>query len=235
MNRPYTVCHIFSAPDGAIVGSFMGLPECSGALRQYGALRSTFDCSAILYGTTTMLDFCKGKVGTLSKERSPEREDYIAADAKAPFVVAIDRHGKLAYSENYLERHWKRQHIIEVLTESVSDEYIAYLKKLGISYLFAGKDDLDCAVCMTRLKEVFGIERLMIAGGGYIDWVFADAGMIDELSLVIAPAADGEDRVTVFEKCSKSSSQAISFTLKDVQKLEDNAVWLRYTLNNAVK
>ena len=235
MNRPYTVCHIFSAPDGAIVGSFMGRPECRGALRQYGALRSIFNCSAMLYGTTTMLDFCDGCVGKLSEGQTVERKDYISPEAKAPYVIAIDRKGKLAYSANVLERHGKRQHIIEVLTEQVSDAYLSYLQRLGISYIFAGETDLDCAVCMEKLKEIFGIERCMIAGGGYIDWAFADAGMIDELSLVIAPAADGEDRVTVFEKGSKSRNDAISFTLKDVQKLEDNAVWLRYTFNNSVK
>ena len=233
MKRPYTICHIFSGLDGGIDGSFMGNAACMGALKAYGALRATFDCSAILYGTTTMLDFCDGYVGKLPKGNSIERKDFIAPEAKAPFVAAIDRHGKLAYSKNCLERHGKKQHIIEVLTESVSDEYIAYLKGLGISYIFAGHSDLDCAVCMGKLKEIFGIDRLMIAGGGYIDWAFADAGMIDELSLVVAPCADGEDRVTVFEKSGKPHNDSIAFTLKDVQKLEGNAVWLRYDFDNA--
>lgn len=120
-----------------------------------------------------------------------------------------------------------------VADEAILDEYVAYLKELGISYIFAGRSDLDCAVCMGKLKEIFRIERLMIAGGGYIDWAFADAGMIDELSLVVAPCADGEDRVTVFEKSEKSHNDSIAFMLKDVQKLEGNAVWLRYGFHNA--
>lgn len=88
---------------------------------------------------------------------------------------------------------------------------------------------------MCKLKEIFGIERLVIAGGGYIDWAFADAGMIDELSLVLAPAADGEQRVTVFERTDKPVNRAFAFTLKDVQKLDGNGVWLRYLFNNAKK
>lgn len=75
----------------------------------------------------------------------------------------------------------------------------------------------------------------MIAGGGYIDWAFADAGMIDELSLILSPAADGEQQVTVFERTDKSLNRAIGFTLKDVQKLDGDAVWLRYNFNNAKK
>ena len=219
MNRPYTVCHIFSALDGAIVGNYMYAPETTAAREQYG--------------TTTMLDFCDGYVADLPKVKLAEHKDYVAPHTEDKYVIAIDRHGKLAYSQSYLERHGLKQHIIEVLTKEVSDEYLAYLRKLGISYIFAGNKELECEIAMVKLKEVFGIERLVIAGGGYIDWAFADAGMIDELSLVLAPAADGEQQVTVFERTDNSLNRAIAFTLKDVQKLEGNGVWLRYTFNNA--
>ena len=235
MNRPYTICHIFSALDGAIVGNYMYAPETTAAREQYGKLRATFDSNAILYGTTTMLDFCDGYVVDLPKVKPVEHKDYVAPHTEDKYVIAIDRHGKLAYSQSYLERHGLKQHIIEVLTKEVSDEYLAYLRKLGISYIFAGNKELECEIAMVKLKEVFGIERLVIAGGGYIDWAFADAGMIDELSLVIAPAADGEQKVTVFERTDKSLNRSISFKLKDVVILDGNAVWLRYTFNNAKK
>ena len=233
MNRPYTVCHIFSALDGAIVGNYMYAPETTAAREQYGKLRATFDSNAILYGTTTMLDFCDGYVADLPKSKPIERKDYIAPHKEDKYVIALDCKGTLAHSQNYLERHGLKQHIIEVLTKEVSDEYLAYLRKLGISYIFAGNKELECEIAMVKLKEVFGIERLVIAGGGYIDWAFADAGMIDELSLVLAPAADGEQQVTLFERTDNSLNRAIAFTLKDVQKLEGNGVWLRYTFNNA--
>lgn len=86
---------------------------------------------------------------------------------------------------------------------------------------------------MTKIKELFGIEKLVIAGGGYTDWTFADAGMADELSLVLAPAADGEQNVTVFERTDAAVNKVITLTLKSVKLLDGNGVWLRYTLNNA--
>lgn len=235
MNRPYTVCHIFSALDGAIIGNYMTTAKSRAAQQQYEETRGFFNCNAILYGTTAMLDFCDGYARNLPETMPAARKDYISPNAKDRFVVAIDRHGKLAYRDNFIERHGAKNYIIEVLTESVSDAYLAYLKKLGISYIFAGKNDLDCSVCMVKLRELFGIERLMIAGGGYIDWAFADAGMIDELSLVLAPAADGEQKVTVFERTDKSVNSAIGFSLKEVKKLDGDAVWLRYNFNNAKK
>ncbi|MGM9642436.1 MAG: dihydrofolate reductase family protein [Eubacteriales bacterium] len=235
MNRPYTVCHIFSALDGAITGNYMTTTESRAAQKQYGEKREFFNCNAILYGTTTMRDFCDGYVRDLLETMPAAREDYISPNAKGALVVAVDRHGRLAYSNNYLERHGRKQHIIEVLTENVSSAYINYLRSLDISYIFAGKDDLDCVICMEKLRALFGIERLMIAGGGYIDWAFADAGMIDELSLVLAPAADGEQKVTVFERTEKSKNRAIGFALKEVKRLEGDAVWLIYDFNNAKK
>ena len=233
MNRPYTICHIFSALDGGIVGNYMYAPETTAAREQYGKLRTTFESNAILYGTTTMLDFCDGVVVDLPKSKPIERKDYVAPHKEDKYVIALDCMGTLAYSQNYLERHSLQQHIIEVLTKAVSDEYLAYLRGLGISYIFAGNKELECEIAMIKLKEIFGIERLVIAGGGYTDWSFADAGMIDELSLVLAPAADGEQQVTVFERTDSSLNRAIAFTLKDVQKLEGNGIWLRYTFNNA--
>lgn len=235
MNRPYVVCHIFSALDGAIVGNFMMTEESRAAQRQYGETRGFFHCNAVLYGTTTMLDFCDGWMDDLPETMPAARKDYVSPNAIGNFVVAIDRRGRLAYSKNFLDRHGVRSHIVEVLTESVSDAYINYLRQKDISYIFAGKNDLDCAVCMEKLYKLFGIERLMIAGGGYIDWAFADAGMIDELSIVLSPAADGENQVTVFERTDSSANRAIGFSLKEIKRLEGDAVWLRYDVKNAKK
>ena len=233
MNRPYVVCHILSALDGAITGSFMSMPETAEAARHYGEIRKIFNCNATLYGTTTMLDFNDGYVENLPKGEPLPRIDYISPSANKEYIIAVDRKGRLAYSSNVLNRRGVCSHIIEILTEQVSDEYLNYLRKLDISYVFAGEKELDCEAAMIKLKEKLGIERLMIAGGGYIDWAFADAGVIDELSLVLAPAADGEDKVTVFEKESLSAkNSAIGFSLKSVEKLDGDTVWLRYKVNN---
>lgn len=162
-----------------------------------------------------------------------ERKDYVAPHKENKYVVALDCEGKLNFTQNYLERHGLRQHVVEILTESVSKEYLTFLQKLGISYIFAGNRALDCEIAMTKIKELFGIEKLVIAGGGYTDWTFADAGMADELSLVLAPAADGEQNVTVFERTDAAVNKVITLTLKSVKLLDGNGVWLRYTLNNA--
>lgn len=57
---------------------------------------------------------------------------------------------------------------------------------------------------------------------------------MDELSLLIAPAADGApDSVTVFERSEfLPISTPIEFQLKNVERLKANGIRLVYTVNN---
>lgn len=60
-----------------------------------------------------------------------------------------------------------------------------------------------------ELKTSFGIQRLMIAGGGYVNGSFLQAGLIDEVSIVLAPVADGNTRsVSTFENHGFLEKQA---------------------------
>lgn len=120
--------------------------------------------------------------------------------------------------------------MIEVLTEAVSPAYLGYLRSFGISYIFAGKESLDCGMLLEKLYRLFGIEKLMVAGGGLMNWSFVQEGLIDELSLVIAPVADGgTDSVSIFERADFLPAKApAAFELKEVKQVEGSVLWLRY-------
>lgn len=68
------------------------------------------------------------------------------------------------------------------------------------------------------------------SGWRFINWTFLQAGLVDELSLVITPVADGENNtVTLFEKSDGLPAHApVGFTLKSVDILNGGGVWLRY-------
>lgn len=113
----------------------------------------------------------------------------------------------------------------------MSSEYLNYLQKMGVSYLFVGKDSINCKLLAEKLYSLFGINRLMVAGGGTVNWSFLREGLIDELSLVIAPVADGNrTAVSIFERMdSVSFNKPIAFRLKEVKPMEGDTLWLRYT------
>ena len=126
-------------------------------------------------------------------------------------------------------------HVLEVLTGRASNAYKAFLHGLGISYIIAGEESLDIALALQKLKDLFGIELLMLGGGGVLNWSFIQAGMCDEVSLVIAPCADGSTKTqTVFQvKDGLSTDTPVGFTLKSAEALDGSAVWLRYTVNQS--
>lgn len=102
-----------------------------------------------------------------------------------------------------------------------------------MSYIIAGTDALECRMAAEKLYRLFGIRSVLICGGGMVNWTFLQAGVIDELSLVIAPAADGNpDTVTLFERSSLLPASApVTFHLKSVERLKEDGVRLVYAVD----
>lgn len=235
MERPFVVCHMLTSLDGKIDGAFFSTPETAPALKAYGELRGFYGCQATVYGTATMLGgYADGRVpGLPAPKQNPPIEDWISPEGKTmdSFIVSVDPKGELAFSSHAIEKKGRpASHVIEVLTEQALPEYLAYLKKLGISYVFAGVDRLDCTLLLKKLYSLFGIEKLMVAGGGVMNWSFLAQGCIDELSLVIAPVADGSTTaVSIFEQSEfLPYSSPIPLCLKQMKLLDENVLWLRY-------
>ena len=233
MNRPYVICHMLTTVDGKISGEFMEMPETTPVRQEAWTIRTGYTYQATLYGTTTMEEsYAAGRAPALPPADSPyPRKDYVAFSDVNNYIVSLDTEGILGWEGKYIEKKGRpRAHVIEVLTEKVSDDYLAYLHRFDISYIFAGKETLDCALMLEKLKGLFGIETMVMAGGGGINGTFLHAGLIDELSLIIAPLADGgSGAVSLFERAPflPPKSPAV-FTLEEVRRLEGNGVWLRY-------
>ncbi len=235
MKRPYVICHILSALNGRISGPFMGTAAALPAAGAYGSLRAELESEAWLYGTTTTKEFTGFQKPDLmegaeaSGARPAAEEDFVAAHEEKFYYVSIDTRGEIGWESSKMKRGGKTAHVIEVLTGDTPEAYRAYLRRNGISYIQAGDHELDCRAALEKLYQLFGIHRLLICGGGQADWTFLDQGMMDELSLVLAPAADGSRGPSVFDSCEESESgRAAQFQLKEVKQLEGGVLWLRY-------
>ena len=69
------------------------------------------------------------------------------------YYVSVDPKGKLGWQSDTLTYETTTAHVVEVLTEQASNDYKAFLRRLGISYLLAGKDTLDYALALEKLKK----------------------------------------------------------------------------------
>lgn len=237
MNRPYIVCHMLTALDGKITGPFMRTRAVDGASDEYERINASYHPQAWLCGrVTTDANFTHYRKPALDESAAQVPEgDYVAVADAPMHYISVDPSGKLGRETNVLQYEARPPaHVVEVLTDKASNAYRAFLRGMGISYIIAGTDQLDCRLAAEKLKSLFKIETLMLSGGGFINWSFLQAGLVDELSLVIAPVADGEnDTVTLFEKSSHLPAHLpVAFSLKGVEMGKGDSVWLRYTVRN---
>jgi riboflavin biosynthesis pyrimidine reductase len=219
-----------STVDGRIIGENWG-KNADKYGDVYEQCHNTFDSQAWMVGRVTMeKDFTEGRQPDLQKLIKPiDRKPFVGDMTATSFAVAIDAKGKLGWDMNNIDG----DHVIEVLSESVPDTYLQYLQNIGVSYIFAGKNNLDFTITLEQLHQLFGIKTLMLEGGGRINGSLLNAGLVDELSLLILPIADGTAGTpTTFEAGDKMPKKvAQTLKLLDVQKLQDDVVWLRYTMN----
>jgi riboflavin biosynthesis pyrimidine reductase len=121
------------------------------------------------------------------------------------------------------------EHVVTVLTEQVSDDYLAFLRNKGVSYFFGGKREVNLKRVLEKLHAALGIERLLLEGGGGINGSFLEADLIDELSVLVAPVADGGmGTPSLFD--AKGQRKARRLELLSVKKRPGDVVWLRYAV-----
>lgn len=242
MDRPYIFCHMMTSLDGKIMGNFMEAPESGPAGDAFYEIafgkEPKYQHQGWLSGRVTTDDnFTMYRKPELDVNAPAVPEGDFVAEIAPMYYVSIDPSGRLGWEKNSLTYIDTTAHVLEVLTGQASNAYKAFLRKLGISYIIAGKETLDYGEALTKLKSLFGIRTLMLGGGGVLNWSFIQAGMCDEISVVIAPCADGSIQTqTLFQaKEGLSTEEPVGFTLKSADVLAGDAVWLRYLVKERIK
>ena len=231
MDRPKIICHILQSVDGNIDGSFFAMPELRPVFQAFARIREEYACDAVISGATTASEiYANNTAGSLPNVQATyPRADWQAAQANK-YAVIIDGQGTIHWQNGMVERRGEKMHVVTVLQETVSDAYIAHLRQAGVSYVFAGKHSLDLPMAVQKLKELFGIQSMLLSGGGIVDWAFLQAGLIDEISLVILPVIDGGTGLaSAFDDSAFAVNHSpAGLALKDAQRLDGNVLWLRY-------
>jgi 2,5-diamino-6-(ribosylamino)-4(3H)-pyrimidinone 5'-phosphate reductase len=221
--RPYVICHMTPSVDGKIVASSWAVLRRASA--EYERTAKTFDADAWIIGRISMEPYAgKAKVPSRKVRQRISRTDFIANAEAGGYAITIDPSGKLRWTSNTIDG----EHVITVLSERVSDDYLAFLRSRGISYLFGGRADIDLKKVLVKLRRAFGIRKLLLEGGGGINGSFLSAGLIDELSLLIAPVADGGIGTPTLFDAEPGKGPARNLQLISVERLKGGIVWLRY-------
>jgi len=224
--KPYIICHMMSSIDGHALTDGWDRPFKKAAGELYEKLAATFAFDAWICGRTTMEEIAHGDGYPKGLAKAPlPRTPYFAKRDAATYAVAIDGHGKVAWKSNEA----LGSHVVAVLTEAVSDDYLAYLQSIEVSYFFGGKTDIDLALVVQTLADELGTARLIVEGGPHVSGSFVDAGLVDEVSVLILPLVDGRgDHPASFEVAKERWTQPHYLTLASADVQDGGSVWLRY-------
>lgn len=231
MRRPRVICHMTTSIDGRIAVD--GWPDrlAAAAGREYERVHASYEPGGWLCGRVTMEPFARA---TRSEEavaetyRGGPREDWTAPGDFDSYAFALDPGGRLAWQASDIDG----DHVVALLSERVSDAYLAFLRERGVSYLLAGAHDVDLARALEKIGERFGVETLMLEGGGRINGAMLRAGLIDELSVLVAPVANGRMGMPALFDLEGGDAVSRQLVLEAVERREGDMLWLRYRVEN---
>lgn len=223
MDRPYIICHMMQSVDGRVACDMVD--KISGD-EYYDAL-AALDCPSHVEGKHSyQLHYCGFDEFTPNEPGGIDKEKWHIAGKTDGYSISVDTRGVLLWDNTDNANH------LCIVSEQASPEYLAYLENKGISYIAVGKNSVDLPRAMEILHKEFGVKRLAVVGGGKINGAFLSAGLIDELSVMIAPGIDGRmGQPALFdgiEDNNKFMPERINF--KNVKALPNGVIWARYDM-----
>lgn len=225
MKKPYVIAHMVSSIDGRSTAE--NWPNKKIMAPVFESIAEKIKADAWLVGRTTMEEFSSKKPHRLGKpDRSIQKVDFVGQHKAKTYAVGIDPDGKCRWDSNMTDT----EHVIEVLTEKVSTAYLRHLQDKQVSYIFGGKTEIDLKLVLKKLNQLFGIKTLRVDGGGHMWGSFLKASLIDEISHVIIPVADGRIGAnTIFDvEDGPTKRKGAQLRLKSIQKVQNGCVWMRY-------
>ena len=181
MNRPYTFVNVAMSADGKLDNvARKGMAISSPADKaRVDRLRASVD--AVLVGGRTLLD----EDPKLTIKSKAFREQRLTNGLEEnPVKVGMVSLADLDLECNFLTAGPARRLIYT--TQRTSPGQISRLENAGARVFILGKEHVDAPATLASLHDQ-GIRKLMVEGGGTIIAEFFRLGLVDELTIYLAP------------------------------------------------
>ncbi|WP_210068979.1 RibD family protein [Rhizobium leguminosarum] len=229
-DRPQVICLMMTSPDGSLHPSrWTRSPDGvrSDWSSLYEKVHTLHNATAWMVGRVTMAEITKAGPHPPSGTPDAKRPHYFARPGASSFAIALDPSGKLHFSKDELYG----DHVIVLLGSDVSDRHLAELAGDGVSYLVSDDKEIDVGAMLELLRKELGITRVLLEGGANVNGSLMAAGLVDELSLIVAPALEarkGSDRIIEFGE--EGLADKVELSLISCDPLGHGAVHLRYSV-----
>jgi 2,5-diamino-6-(ribosylamino)-4(3H)-pyrimidinone 5'-phosphate reductase len=147
----------------------------------------------------------------------------------SPTRIIIDSYGRIPLNSKILKSAAKIKTII-VVTKQASRDTIEEIKKLGAHVIIIGSKLVNLKRLFKMLYDM-GYKKILVEGGGELNWSCLHDGIVNELIITIAPKVlGGRNAITVVEGRGYSTiSQGIKLKLsKIIQNKNNNEITLYY-------
>ena len=202
---PEITCLMISTVDGKGTGQFLFHDSTYSSLNKYFGLETKLGIQGYIMGTKTYLsDYApknyKPDLSKFSNTPISKTEDFKAKEKGEYYAIAFDIEGEIPWKKNkgyFLKELGRTQisHILEVVTEKASKEYLAYLRSIDIPYIIGGKEEIDTAYVLKKLKKEYGIKKILLEGGPTINSSFFNDNFVDKIILFHVPLlGDAQDK-----------------------------------------
>ncbi len=185
------ICHMISSVDGKLVSAQWSRPTHPVNISEvYESVASSFNAQGWIVGRTTMAEYDPSVQEGLQAQTDcvKNKKTFKGKQDDRPLAIVFDPKGKLHFSCDHLSTG---EHIVSVLSDDISDLYLQELRNIGVSYVFQGEKQKQLTQALESIEKLFNVKTLLLEGGGIINGSFLEAGLIDELSVLIYPGLDG--------------------------------------------
>jgi 2,5-diamino-6-(ribosylamino)-4(3H)-pyrimidinone 5'-phosphate reductase len=147
---------------------------------------------------------------------------------KNPTRIIIDSRGTIKNTSRIIKTA-KNVPTIIATSQLASKRNLNRLSKLPLDIIVCGKKQVDIKKLVSILYKK-GIKKILLEGGGTLNFSFLKNNLIDEVIVTITPFVLGsKNSVNIFEGVVKGTKQLSSFKLKKVQK-NMNEIILNYKI-----
>lgn len=229
MERAKVIIHMYTSIDGKIDGEWDGRPgdKISGdyyddQLFKLGSANANGSNTIVMYAAKGHPDLSK------YDGQQIEYQDWVPDGIQSEtWDVSYDRRGRAGWERNYFPYAGRKNRAIEVVTKQAPKSYIAFLQSMEIPYLVCGEQEIDFAESLVKLRKYFGIKTMVLGGGALINGAFLKAGLVDQISLVVAPYISGDrEKKGIFDTLGSFVDQR--FHITQMKKLGDGGMHLMF-------
>ena len=180
-------------------------------------LRSTVD--GIMIGISTVLE-----------DDPMLNVRYSTTGMKNPTRIIIDSKARIPLNSRIIDSSNKIQTIIAV-THNASSRKINEIQKKGAQVLVYGNGKVNLRNLFQQLEKM-GLKKIIVEGGGEINWSVLKLGLVNELVVTISPIViGGRDAKTLVEgKGFTNISDGIKMKLSNTIIQNKNEIVLFYKL-----